>query len=100
MKINGKDYKLHYTLDRIAAIETVIGKPFLSIVQSQGILSINETKTYFAYGLQPADRKEYVSTKKAMALAEAAIKEQGYLGIIEEIFGQIQKDCGFFFRAA
>lgn len=98
-EIEGQSYDLKYNLKRAEIIESVIGKPIMgSMTATKGMLSIQEIKVYFAYGLKEIGSDVFVPVKKGMEFAEALIESEGYAAVNSVILEALQRDCPFFFQ--
>lgn len=100
-EINGKNYVLKYNLKRVEMIENVVGMPTMAEMQAhRGMLGLTSLKTYFAYGLKEEGSDVFVKPKEGMMMAEAMIKNEGYLEVNGAVLEALERDCPFFFRVA
>jgi hypothetical protein len=99
--VNGKDYKLHYTLDRLKMIESRTGKSVVGeFVQSNGALPFASVEAHFSYALVcDSDNPDaYVSPKTGVEIADKYMQEAGYIAACDMIATALQADMGFLFR--
>lgn len=95
----GKQYHLHYTMDRLKMAERATKRPVMSIFsQDGGILSIEHLGAYFAYGLCNEHGK-YISYVHGVQCCENAMNEFGYGAVNNAVLQQLMRDCGFLFRS-
>ena len=100
-EINGKNYVLKYNLKRVELIENAIGMPTMADLSShRGMMGITALKTYFAYGLKEEGADAFVAPKSGMEMAEALIKNEGYLAVNGAVLEALERDCPFFFQGA
>lgn len=100
-EINGKNYVLKYNLKRVEMIENVVGMPTMAEMQAhRGMLGLTSLKTYFAYGLKEEGSDVFVKPKEGMMMAEAMIKNEGYLAVNGAVLETLERDCPFFFQGA
>lgn len=100
-EINGKSYVLKYNLKRVEMIENVVGMPTMAEMQAhRGMLGLTSLKTYFAYGLKEEGSDVFVKPKEGMMMAEAMIKNEGYLEVNGAVLEALERDCPFFFQGA
>lgn len=99
IQINDKEYVLKYNIGRINLIENATGSSFMvEIAKNNGMLSIAQLKTYFAYGLKEEGSDFFVPVKKAQEMAQALIESQGYIPVCGMVMEAIERDCPFFFQ--
>lgn len=99
-ELNGKIYHLHYSIGRLEQIEKVTGRSAMEMVVTLGNMktpTISEIKNYFAYGLLD-EGGVYAPVKAALDFAEEQIKTSGYMGVMMQVYEQLQEDCGFLFQ--
>lgn len=99
--INEKEYKLHYTIDRLKMIEARLGKSVVSeFISSNGALPIASIEAHFSYALIcDSDNPDvFIAPKTGAAIASAYMQEYGYAAACDEIATQMQADLGFLFR--
>lgn len=100
VEINGKSYELKYSLQRVELIENATGTSIMAMFQkNNGLMSINELKIYFGYGLKEEGSDIFVNPKKAIDIAEELIEKEGYTEVVTNIMNALQRDCPFFFQA-
>lgn len=95
----GKQWHLHYTMERLKMAERATKRPVMSIFsQDGGMLSIEHLSAYFAYGL--CDEKgKYITYVHGVQCCENAMNEFGYGAVNNAVLQQLMKDCGFLFRS-
>lgn len=100
-EINGKNYVLKYNLKRVEMIENAVGMPTMAEMQAhRGMLGLTSLKTYFAYGLKEEGSDVFVKPKEGMTMAEALIKNEGYMAVNGSVLEALERDCPFFFQGA
>ena len=98
-EINGKNYRLHYSIGRVELMEKSADMSVMTMFakSSNGELpSISLLKTYFAYGLLD-ENGVYAPIKNAIEYAEKQLQENGYNFVLQAVLEQLQEDCGFLF---
>ncbi len=99
IEYEGQKYELKYSLKRISIIENAIKKPIMSVVQN-GFLTITELTACLAYGMKKEGADAFLNPRKATEIVEQLLEEDGgYLTLINEVAGALQRDCPFFFQA-
>lgn len=100
--IDGKDYELKYSLKRVEMIERATGGSVMaSLVNSKGMLSISEVKTFLAYGLKgTGDGDGHISIQQGEKYAEGLIESLGYAPVVAPIMEALERDCPFLFQGA
>lgn len=95
----GKNFHLHYTMERLKMAERATKRSVMSIFsQDGGMFSIENLSTYFAYGL--CDEKgKYISYVHGVQCAENAMNEFGYGAVSNAVLQQLMRDCGFLFHS-
>lgn len=98
---NGKEYELKFNIERIKLVENFLKLPTVSdIVKTNGALSINAIEVYFGYCLKEVGSDTFVSRKEGAEIAEAIMKEMGYLAVNNMIIEKMAEDMPFLFRGA
>jgi hypothetical protein len=100
-EINGKSYRLHYTIDRLKMIEARTGKSVVGeFVQSNGALPFASVEAHFSYALicDSENPDTFVAPKTAAGLADTYMQQYGYMAACDLIATQMQADLGFLFR--
>lgn len=100
-ELNGKTYKLHYTIDRLKLIEARTGKSVVGeFVQSNGALPFASVEAHFSYALicDSDSPDAYVSPKTGVEIADKYMEQYGYMAACDLIATQLQADLGFLFR--
>ena len=99
--INGKTYRLHYTIDRLKMIEARTGKSVVGeFVQSNGALPFASVEAHFSYALicDSENPDAYVSPKVGIEIADKYMEQYSYMAACDLIATQLQSDLGFLFR--
>ena len=99
--LNNKDYRLHYTIDRLKMIEARTGKSVVGeFVQSNGALPFASIEAHFSYALicDSDNPDAYVSPKTGIEIADKYMEQYGYMAACDLIATQLQSDLGFLFR--
>lgn len=99
-EINGKAYRLHYSIGRLEQIEQATGCSVMTAMVSMSekkMMPLYMLKAYFAYGLMD-DSGVFAPLKSASEFAEKQIQENGYFSVMNAVTEQITEDCGFLFR--
>lgn len=100
-EINGKNYRLHYTIDRLKMIEARTGKSVVGeFVQSNGALPFASIEAHFSYALIcDSDNPDvYVSPKAGIEIADKYMEQYSYMSACDLLATQLQTDLGFLFR--
>lgn len=98
---NGKEYELKFNIERIKLVENFLKLPTVAdIVKTNGALSINAIEVYFGYCLKEVGSDTFVSRKEGAEIAEAAMKEKGYLAVNNMIIEKMAEDMPFLFQGA
>lgn len=98
---NGKEYELKFNIERIKLVENFLKLPTVAdIVKTNGALSINAIEVYFGYCLKEVGSDTFVSRKEGAEIAEAIMKEMGYLAVNNMIIEKMAEDMPFLFRGA
>ena len=98
---NGKEYELKFNIERIKLVENFLKLPTVAdIVKTNGALSINAIEVYFGYCLKEVGSDAFVSRKEGAEIAEAIMKEMGYLAVNNMIIEKMAEDMPFLFRGA
>ena len=100
-EINGKNYRLHYTIDRLKMIEARTGKSVVGeFVQSNGALPFASVEAHFSYALicDSDNPDAYVSPKTGIEIADKYMEQYSYMAACDLIATQLQSDLGFLFR--
>lgn len=99
IEINGKEYDLKFGLGRIEMIENATGVPVMSeIYKNNGMLSIANLKTYFAFALKETGSDHYEKFKVGQDVAQSLIEERGYMYVNATVVNALERDCPFFFQ--
>lgn len=99
--IGDKNYRLHYTIDRLKMIEARTGKSVVGeFVQSNGALPFASIEAHFAYALVcDSDNPDvFVAPKTGMEIADKYMEQYGYMAACDAIATVLQGDLGFLFR--
>lgn len=100
-ELNGKEYELKFNIERIKLVENFLKLPTVAdIVKTNGALSINAIEVYFGYCLKEVGSDTFVSRKEGAEIAEAIMKEMGYLAVNNMIIEKMAEDMPFLFRGA
>ena len=101
VEINGGEYELKYNLKRIEDLEAALqGKALMGLMMSgSGVLSINDLKIVFAYGLKKVGADAFVAPKTGKEYATMLIETEGYIKLTGLVLSVLQEDCPFFFQA-
>ena len=100
LKVGEKEYELKYNLKRVESIENATGVPLMSaLTSSRGMMSLNQLKTCFCYGLKETGSEGFVPLTSGQKVFENALEGFGYAGLVSEVIEALQRDCPFFFRA-
>lgn len=95
-----KDFELKYSANRLELIEKATGQSVMgNLASNNAMLSLADTKTFFAYGLRNVETGQYVAPSQGAKYAEEQL-EKGYTSMIEAIVEAIERDCDFLFLTA
>lgn len=98
---NGKEYELKFNIERIKLVENFLKLPTVAdIAKTNGALSINAIEVYFGYCLKEVGSDTFVSRKEGAEIAEAMMKEKGYLAVNNMIIEKMAEDMPFLFQGA
>ncbi len=104
-QFNGKEYELHYNMNRCERVEAMINKPIMAmLVSTNGALGLKDLKALFALGLRKVEENEvgghsYIDYQEGIKYAETLIEEKDYAFVLGAVLEALQKDCPFFFPA-
>lgn len=99
-QINEKDYELKFNMKRVELMEQRLGEGGVprALLASDGMLSIAQCKTFFAFGLKEAGSDTFLAPAKATELFEQYLEEKGFTEAISRIYEEAQASLGFLFR--
>lgn len=98
---NGKNYVLKFNIGRLKMIENASGGKYsmsMMLSDNSGLMSINATETFFAYGLKEEGADAFTAPNKAREICDEIIETKGYVAVVGLIQKQLQADCPFLFR--
>lgn len=101
----GKDYDLHFNLERLKLVEAKTGESAVaSVVRNNGVFGIAEMETYFGFGLIEVDKggklaDAYVPFKQGVEVCDNMLTEQSYQAVNEILSEALVRDLPFLFRS-
>lgn len=99
-EVEGKTYVLKYSQSRIGMFENTTGKSFMELmVNSKGMLSLNDLKMLVAFALKEEGSDVFVATRTAVNMAEQLVETNGYMTVCSTVLKQVENDCPFLFQA-
>jgi hypothetical protein len=102
--VNGKEYALSFTLNRIDLIEKKTRNGTMnmfldSLTGGMKTPTISDIKTYFSYGLKDVNGG-YITPAHGEIVAEKVLEQDnGYQIAFTDLINTLKRDCPFFFPA-
>ena len=96
------EYELKFDPKRVKLIEHELGGESLMTAvygkNRDGLMSLTALDAFFQYGTKEAGADAFLPPKKASAVGEAYLTENGYMQAVQLITQALADDMGFLFR--